>query len=131
MRLAALVAGPGDGPFDAAEPVWSFSSPEKTLPTQGRLPSTSASESARPPGKRSTASAGTSPSFTSDGSQDQRSSTPRNRKALARAMRKIVAALSRAALPKISGSGWKLTLVPRRLGVVPILRTGPLGTPRL
>ena len=33
-------------------------------------------------------------------------------------------------LPKISGSGWKVTVVPRRLGAWPAGRTGPKGRPR-
>ncbi len=32
--------------------------------------------------------------------------------------------------PKISGSGWKVTVVPRRLGVGPIFFKGARGLPR-
>ncbi len=67
-----------------------------------------------------------SPSATAD---FQRISTPENRNAL-----DCTNSYRREGLnfnsPKISGSGWKVTVVPRRLGAAPIFSNLPSGNPR-
>src|SRR5262245_43826543 len=63
------------------------------------------------------------------GSHFQRISTPRKRYDFERAIAYSRSGLN-SCLPKISGSGWKVMVVPRRLGAAPLALSLVLGLPR-
>ena len=90
-----------------------------------------AKTSFKPPGKWKLSSAGTSSiPFSREGSQCHLISTPPNRYALERAILNKRCGLKVALTPKMSLSGLKRILVPRRLLTLPRSSNLPLGWPR-
>ena len=128
------VAGePGDRPFDRAVAALMLASCRKKSrrrPASRRRATRRDSPSARR-GNGMLAFAGVSLfSRISEGAQHQRISTPPKRYAFERAMRNSRSGSKRALGPKICGSGWKRTLVPRRFWISPTSFSLPSGFPR-
>jgi hypothetical protein len=118
-RSRPRILRPGDRPFDAA--ALGEARPRRRRASASRRRarrSRSARKSARPPGKCSTSSAG----HVSSAAGGRSSSGSRRRgtdRPWTAPCGRAAPGLKCASSPKISGSGWKLTVVPRRFGTAP------------